>query len=151
MMVSRQTHLKIATVLWGIVGFGLLMAGLIFLFGNRTMSILPGEPSGIGVTEGISFVIALMLGLIKGQFVIKKVGRKNRARIESLPEPSGFHMTFSAKSWILVLGMILLGRLIRFAGAPAFIVGAIYVAVGVALLIGSTVYLEEKSPKESSH
>jgi hypothetical protein len=143
MMVSRKTHLTIAAILWGLVGFGLLMAGLFFLFGNRGMGTLPGQEAGIGTTELIALIVAVLLGGAKGKFVITKVGKKNRARIESLPEVSPVYTTFSGKSWVMVLGMILLGRLIRLGGASPVAVGAIYVAVGVALLIGSRVYLQD--------
>ncbi len=142
MNVSRSTHLKMAAGLWGMVGFGLLMAGLIFLFGHRTMSTLPGSGEEIGMTEWISFAVALIIGFVKGKMVLPKVAQKNIARIEALPEPSPFYMTYSAKSWMLVLGMIIIGRTIRFLGAPHFVVGAIYVAVGIALLLGSPVYLK---------
>lgn len=132
MMVARSTHLKVASGIWGIVGFGLFTAGLFFSFG-----------SVIGIAEGVSFVIALIIGFVKGKFVLPKVARKNIARIEALPEQSPVYMTYSAKSWMLVLGMILIGRTIRFLGAPHFVIGAIYVAVGIALLLGSRVYLEK--------
>ncbi|MEK7703027.1 MAG: hypothetical protein AAB317_03605 [Nitrospirota bacterium] len=144
MMVSRDTHLKVAAGLWGTVGFCLLMAGLIFLFGNRSVSTLPGSTNEIGMAERIGFVIALIIGFVKGQIVLPKVAAKNITRIHALPESSPLFMTFSVKSWMLVLGMILLGRLIRALGAPHFIVGAIYLAVGIALLLGSRVYLKGK-------
>ncbi len=131
MNVSRSVHLKIAAGLWGVVGLGLLMAGLFFLFGGDTID----TPSWIG------FGIAMVIGFVKGKIVLPKVAKKNMARIESLPEQSPFYMTFNVKSWMLVLGMIILGRTIRFLDAPHFIVGAIYVAVGIALLLGSYVYL----------
>jgi hypothetical protein len=143
MIVSRGTHLKMAAGLWGMVGFGLLMAGLVFLFGHRTMSTLPGSGEEVGITEGISFMIALIIGVVKGKKVLPKVAKKNIARIEALPERSPFYMTYSAKSWMLVLGMIVIGRAIRALGAPHFVVGAIYVAVGIALLLGSCVYLTD--------
>jgi len=141
MHVSRSTHLKMAAGLWGMVGLGLLTAGLIFLFGHQTMGTLSGDGSAIGMTEGICFVVALIVGFAKGKWVLPKVAKKNIARIEALPEQSPAYLTFSAKSWMLVLGMIVIGRTIRFLGAPHFIVGAIYVAVGIALLLGSRVYL----------
>jgi hypothetical protein len=144
MMVSRNTHLKLAAGLWGIVGFGLLMAGLIFLFGNRSVSILPGATTGIGLTEGISFLVAIVIGFVKGQIVLPKIAHKNIARIKALPEQSSIATTFSARSWTLVLGMILLGRFIRMMGTPYFVVGAISLAVGLALLLGSRVYLKEQ-------
>lgn len=134
MNVSRCTHLKMAAGLWGMVGFGLLIAGIIFLFGGSAM----------GMNAWIAFVFALVIGFVKGKFVLPKVAKKNIARIESLPEQSPVYMTFNAKSWILVLGMIILGKTIRFLGAPSFVVGAIYVAVGIALLLGSRTYLKER-------
>jgi hypothetical protein len=85
--------------------------------------------------------VALVIGFIKGRMVLPKVAKKNVARILALPEKSPLYMTFSAKSWMLVLLMIALGRIIRLAGASPLIVGTIYVAVGMALLFGSTSYL----------
>ncbi|MEK7286563.1 MAG: hypothetical protein AAB035_04615 [Nitrospirota bacterium] len=145
MMVSRNTHLKIAAGIWGMVGFGLLMAGLFFLFGNRSVSTLPGATTAIGLPEGIGFIIALIIGFVKGQIVLPKVAKKNIARIMTLPEKSPIFTTFSVRSWTLVLGMILLGRFIRVMGAPHFVVGTIYMAVGIALLLGSRVYLKEQA------
>ena len=141
MMISRNTHLKVAAALWGFVGLGLLLAGSFFLFGNHAAG---DGPFGVGMASIVGFVVALVIGGIKGRLVLPRVGKKNVARILALPEKSPLHMTFSAKSWLLVLLMIAIGRLIRFAGAPPFIVGTIYTAVGVALLLGSTCYLGEK-------
>ncbi len=135
MNVSHKTHLKMAAGLWGMVGLGLLMAGFMFLFGGPA----------IGMTEWICFFIAMVIGLVKGKIVLPKVAKKNIARIDGLPEQSPWYMTFSAMSWTLVLGMIILGRTIRFLGAPHFVVGVIYVAVGMALLLGSRTYLGERA------
>ena len=128
-MISREAHLKIAMALWAMVGVGLFMTGLFFLFPEG------GEPLSLIVLS-----VGLVLGGIKGRFVLPKVGKRNKDRILTLPEPSPFYMTFNAKSWLLVLSMILLGRIIRLAGTPPVIVGGIYVAVGIALLLGSASY-----------
>ena len=141
MEVSRETHLKLAFILWALVGTGLLIAGGIFLFGNRTMSELDPAKGSPGMAEGIGLVIALAIGFAKGNFVLPKIARKNTARIEQLPERSPFYMTFSLKSWLLILVMILIGRTIRFLGAPHLVIGVIYVAVGFALALGSRSYL----------
>ncbi|MFY9268349.1 MAG: hypothetical protein WAO55_01225 [Candidatus Manganitrophaceae bacterium] len=143
MEVSRETHLKLAFFLWAVVGTGLLLAGGFFLFGQRSMSELDNRfgSGGPGIAEGIGFVIALAIGFAKGSFVLPKVARKNIARIEQLPERSPFYMTFSLKSWLLILLMILIGRMIRFLGAPRLVIGVIYVAVGLALALGSRIYL----------
>ena len=130
-MISRNIHLMIATALWAMVGLGLLMAGLFFTFGDNF----------VGAASLIIFVPACALGVLKGIIVLPRVAKKNRDRILALPEASPFYMTFSIKSWLLILSMILLGRVIRAIGTPSSIVGGIYVAVGMALLLGSRCYL----------
>ena len=117
------------------VGLGLLMAGLFFTFGDNFV-----EAASL-----IIFVPAFALGVFKGIIVLPKIAKKNRDRIMGLPEASPFYMTFSRKSWLLILSMMLLGRIIRFAGTPASIVGGIYVAVGIALLLGSTCYMKKNA------
>lgn len=143
--MSRATHLKLAFILWALVGCGLLIAGAIFLFGGRSMSALDQGRSGPGIAEGIGLFLALAIGFVKGNFVLTKIAGKNMARIDRLPESSPFYATFSLKSWILILVMILIGRLIRLLGAPHFIIGVVYIAVGFALVLGSRAYLKGPS------
>lgn len=130
-----------AFFIWGLVGTGLLIAGGTFLFGDRSLSVLNGETAVSWTSEIIGLSIALVIGFIKGRFVLTKVARKYIARILALPESSPFYMTFSIKSWVMVVGMILLGRIIRAMGAPSLVVGSIYVAVGIALIIGCRTYV----------
>ena len=146
MQVSRGAHLKLAFILWALVGVGLLIAGSVFLFGGRSMSALDGERPSPGIAEGVALVIALAVGFIKGNFVLTKIARKNMARIYQLPDASPFYRTFSLKSWILILAMILIGRVIRWAGAPSILIGAVYLAVGFALVLGSRAYLAGEHP-----
>jgi hypothetical protein len=141
MEVSRETHLRLAFLMWALVGTGLLIAGGVFLFGNRTMSEIDPNRGSVGMAQVIGLVIALALGFAKGNFVLPKIARKNTLRIEQLPEKSPIYMTFSLKSWLLILVMILTGRTIRFFGAPSVVIGTIYVAVGFALALGSRAYL----------
>ncbi len=140
MNISRESHLKFAFVIWVLVGTGLLSAGSMFLFGGRMLPLTDISCSGIMEWSGL--LIAFVLGFLKGKFVLTKIGRKNIARIEQLPDASPFYRTFSLRSWMLVLLMIVIGRTIRFLGAPYLVVGVIYIAVGFALLLGSRTYLE---------
>jgi len=129
--VTRQTHLRLAFCLWAAVGFGLLTAGLRWISGSdaTTMSV------------GLGLAVALLLGVVKGGLVLPKIARKNIARIHLLPIQSPVYCTFSVKSWALVLLMILIGRGLRAVGLPLFFIGLIYVAVGLALLLGSRTYV----------
>lgn len=149
MEITRNTHLKVAFFIWGLVGTGLLIAGGAFLFGNRSLSVLNGEMAVSWQAEIIGVAIALVIGFIKGRFVLTKVARKYIARILTLPESSPFYMTFSPKSWFMVLGMMLLGRLIRALGAPHLLVGSIYVAVGFALVLGCLTYIKTPQARQA--
>lgn len=143
--ISKETHFKVAFFWWGLVGTGLLIAGSIFLFGGRSLSVLNTGPTAPSKAEWAGLAIALCLGFIKGNFVFKKIARKYMKRIEQLPEKSPLYRTFSLKSWGLILFMIVLGRTIRALGAPHLIIGTIYVAVGLALVLGSRTYLTRQS------
>lgn len=148
MNITRETHLKVAFGMWGLVGTGLLIAGSFFLFG-RSLSVLNDGLSDPGLTEVIGLVIGLIIGFIKGNFVFKQLAKKYIARIQSLPETSAIYMTFSAKSWIMILGMMTLGRIIRALGTPHYVIGTIYIAVGFALVLGSRNYLMHHQAKEA--
>lgn len=141
MQIKRETHLKVAFLMWGLVGSGLLIAGAVFLFGNRSLSVLSDGSTNPGMAEGIGLALALSIGFIKGNLVLKKVAGKYIARIKTLPEVSPLYKTFSPKSWIMVAGMMTLGKIVRSVGIPPLVIGVIYVAVGFALVLGSRTYL----------
>ena len=80
----------------------------------------------------------LLLGLFKGKFVLTKSASRNVHRIRCRPEERyclGGFMTW--KAWLLVAGMIMLGRLLRMSPLPPLLVWGIYSAIGAALLMGS--------------
>jgi hypothetical protein len=141
MRVHQKVHLKLAFVLWGIVGLALFIVGIAFL--------TVGE-SGLDPLRAGLLVVGIALGIAKSRYVLNKIARKNILRIHSLPLHSHFLSTFSLRSWILVLVMILLGRLIRFLGAPYPVIGVIYVAVGFGLALSSRRYLFDGPSMEKS-
>lgn len=141
MQLSRESHLKLAFLMWALVGTALLFTGGLFLMGNRTMSEIDPNRGSFGAPQAIGLAIGLGLGFVKGNFVLPKIARRNIARIDQLPAESPPYMTFSLKSWMLILSMMLIGTVIRLLGAPPLIRGTIYIAVGLALVMGSRAYL----------
>ena len=72
--------------------------------------------------------------------------RKNVARIQEKEEGSCLGGIFSFKSWLLILVMIALGRLLRLSGVPLGLYGVVVVAVGWGLLLSSrVVWIEWKT------
>ncbi len=103
----------------------LLIRGVVNLIaiGPRSLWVLP---------------LFLLLGLFKGKFVLTKSASRNVHRIRCRPEGRyclGGFMTW--KAWLLVAGMIMLGRLLRMSPLPPLLVWGIYSAIGAALLMGS--------------
>jgi len=138
--ITRKTHLKIAFMTWALVGAGLFIFGLNALFGHP-LSLLNSGQVKPGLAEGLGLALALTVGFFKGNFVLKKIAFKYVSRIQRLSDLSPFYMTFSPKNWILVIGMMTLGRLVRTFGPSPFVIGVIYVTVGFALVLGARTYL----------
>lgn len=125
---------------WGLVGTGLLIFGLNALFAH-SLSLVNFAQVKPGLTEGLGLALALIVGFFKGNFVLKKIALKYISRIQRLSDLSPFYMTFAPRNWILVIGMITLGRLVRTFGPSPFVIGVIYITVGFALVLGARTYL----------
>ena len=120
--VSVRTHLFLAALIWSIVGFFLLANGFFFISmkGHYWYA-----------------VIGLILGTFKTFFVLDRVARKNVKRIKEFEDKVCIGSVYSWKTWVLVAGMIILGRFLRTSVLPGEIVGLVYTAVGWALMLAS--------------
>jgi hypothetical protein len=124
-VASSRIQLWLAGAMWGCVGAGLFSVGTYWLLKN-------GEAKGF-----IILVIAAGLGLGKALLVLDRTARRNIGRIQSRGEDRCFGGFLSPRVWILVIGMMLLGRILRTIGLPKPILGLIYGAVGIGLLFSS--------------
>jgi len=118
-------HLFMAAAMWSAVGAGLLFAGEWWLCQLRypTVCLL----SGIG----------LVLGLLKARFALEKMALRTINRIETRGDGRCIGGFLSIRSWVFVIVMMVLGRALRASTTPRTILGFLYVAVGLALLIAS--------------
>lgn len=117
-----RTHLLAAALLWTLVGTGLSAAGAVWSLSARR----PLVPLGIG----------LLLGALKGTFVISRAAVRNARRIVSRGDGKCLGGFLSLKTWLLVAVMMGSGMVLRHSGVPRPILGGIYTAVGVGLLTG---------------
>ena len=124
-VASSRMQLWLAGAMWSCVGTGLFSVGTYWLLKNR-------EATGF-----IILVIAAGLGLGKALLVLDRTAFRNIDRIKSRGEDRCFGGFLSPRVWILVIGMMLLGRILRAIGLPKPILGLIYGAVGVGLLFSS--------------
>jgi hypothetical protein len=124
-VASSRMQLWLAGVMWSCVGAGLFAVGIYWLLKN-------GEARGF-----ILLVIATGLGFGKALLVLDRTTLRNIARVKSRGEDRCFGGFLSPRVWILVIGMMILGRILRIIGLPKPILGLIYGAVGIGLLFSS--------------
>jgi len=120
--VSIRTHLLFAGLIWSVVGFFLLTNGLILI--SLKSQFWYGA-------------LGIILGIAKTFFILDRVARKNIKRIKDFEDKVCMGSVYSWKTWVMVAGMIVLGRFLRTTVLPGEIVGIIYTAVGWALMLAS--------------
>lgn len=90
----------------------------------------------------ILVILAIIVGIVKGRTVIAKSARRNVARILALPSPALFTRFYPLSFYPLILVMALMGYLLRTSGTPSDVVGVVYVAIGAALIQGSSILIK---------
>ncbi len=135
--MNKNSLTSIAGGLWCIIGLLLIFRG----FGLYQLA--GQEQHSTQVTIIISVITAVVIGLVKGKFVLSKTVQKNKARIYGLEDPVRIHQIFAKPFYILISMMIGLGILLRsyneYLGGY-IVVATIYCGIGMALIISSRTY-----------
>ena len=120
--VAARTHFFLAAFLWAAVGLWLFSRGVGWL-----------------VTAGKVFWLlpAVLAGTIKSLLVLDRVARGNIKRIAGFSGKHCLGGVYSVRSWLLVLGMIIMGHYLRHAGLSLVLLGFFYSAIGWALFFSS--------------
>jgi hypothetical protein len=124
-VASSRMQLWLGAAMWSCVGVGLFSVGTYWLLKN-------GEAKGF-----ILLVIAAGLGFGKALWILDRTTASNIDRVKSRGEDRCFGGFLSPRVWIIVVGMMLLGRILRSIGLSKPILGVIYGAVGLGLLFSS--------------
>lgn len=80
---------------------------------------------------------AMAVGTAKSLLLLDKSARENLLRLSAKEDGDCLGGIYSVKMWGLVVMMIGLGWLLRHSGLPGEITGAVYGAIGWALLFSS--------------
>jgi hypothetical protein len=92
------------------------------------------------ITDAMMIGIGLLIGYFKGQFILSKTAKRVVARISSLSLPIQMKDVYSPAYYILIGSMMALGMLFKFLPISANVHGTIDIAIGAALIKGSTFY-----------
>lgn len=116
--------------MWTVVGTVLSMVAAYRLLHLGWWETLLGGLAGIS------------LGLVGCRFQFPKIAGKNIERILQKTGPCCFFAFQSRRGYLLIFLMMFMGHVLRHSPLPGVIPAVIYLAVGVALTLGSSVYYE---------
>jgi hypothetical protein len=120
---SRQAHLRAAAILWTVVGSALFLVGASWMSTAGTARALPATGA------------AVFLGWIKSRYVLNRTAARIVGRIEDRGDGRCLGGFLSWKSWLLVVAMMVLGRILRRSSLPLLYRGLIYSAIGAGLVL----------------
>jgi hypothetical protein len=124
---SARWHLLLAALLWTLVGM------LLLLFGSAWVL-----QANVAYTP-VLLTVAVVAGLAKTWLVLNRTARRIVDRIRSRGDGRCLGGFLSVRTWLFVAGMMAAGRWLRTGPTPKAAVGLVYVAVGIALLLGSRI------------
>ena len=146
--MNKNSLISIAGGLWCTIGLFLIFRG----FGLYQLAGQEQHSTQIAII--LSVITAVLIGLVKGKFVLSKTARKNKARIHGLEDPVHIHQIFAKPFYILIPLMMGLGILLRFYNeylGGYVVVAAIYCGIGMALIISSRTYWASESQTTSPY
>jgi hypothetical protein len=149
--LKHSTMVFLSGLVWLIVGLFLMPLGINLLLSSLHMNVKDNQSYPlihslspfIGEWESTVLVllcIGLIIGFLKGRFVLGKSARQGIKRIQQFSNPTCLSNIYSLKYYILILGMMGLGMGIKLFGLADDIRGFVDVAIGAALINGALVY-----------
>ncbi len=143
--MKHRGWIAISGFIWLAAGFSLLFKGLRFISdatrSSDTLCFRFQELFGSSQQAGtVLIAAALLIGFLKGRFVLAKTVRRVALRILAQPLPIRLGSVYAPSYWIVIASMIGLGVAIRFLPIPIDVRGFIDVAIGSALINGAMLY-----------
>lgn len=142
----------ISGMLWLVMGITLIMRGLRLTVeavaapqSSPLMQMLSDYFTSARSTASFLIALAIVLGTLKGRFVLRKAVKRVVNRILSLDHPLKVHQMYSPKFYLLVAFMISLSFFMRVFSVPSDVRGVLDLAVGSALMNGAFLYFRSSS------
>jgi len=138
-------------LLWLVIGVHLLIKGLVLLvlaayYPEQPLTLFPalrGISSSSGQIAVILVSVGLLVGFLKGRYMLAKTVRRVVGRILSLPNPVHLKKVYSFPYLAIMLSMVALGFAVKFAPLNTDVKGLVDVAIGSALINGAILYFRK--------
>ncbi len=147
MKIRQGVAIAFSGITWMGIGILLLTKGFSLILTpqipKNVALFMPKLVSLAGSAQQAALIIAcigLLIGYLKGRFVLRKTANRVIARIVSLPNPCPLSSIYPRSYLILLSSMIALGMCLKWISMPYDLKGMIDIAVGAALTNGSAFY-----------
>ncbi len=130
--LNKVQLMKLAFSIWMAGGLVLSWRGIQFL----STSTLPMTTLVLAVFG------ALLIGMLKGKFVLNKSSIRNILRLQALESPQRPIHVYPLRSWIVIGVMLLISLSLNVFNVDTFIRGLVNLGVGMGLMSSSFVYLK---------
>ena len=137
----RLTYTKaifICAFAWALIGYRLLSKG-VWLFSELEKTLVAPGSYPLKWFIGLSLVI----GLVKGRFILRKSADRIIRHIVSFEEPLSLKSFLPKSFYLVMIGMMFLGLSMNLLPFPILLRACIDLTVGFALLIGSLHFLKK--------
>lgn len=156
LLFRKKSLIAIAGGIWVFIGLLLLIKGCYLLL---IASKSEGEPLIHGLanlfslkTPSILIILTgagLVLGWLKGRFLLMKSVKRTIERLQPLTGLIHFSTLYRLQDYLLISGMIILGRFLQWIRCPSDLRGLLNVAIGSALLVGAVFYFRFASKEKA--
>ena len=148
MRLSPFAALLVSCLSWFAIGIFLLCKGVTLLVElaqpGRSSAIIDSFRSMAGGREQAVLVficIGLLVGFMKGRYVLSRTVNRISTRIFSFAGPIELSQLYPLSYLILIASMVVLGLSLKWLPVPQEIRGTVDVAIGSALTNGALLYL----------
>lgn len=158
MKFNHRTLIRFAGLSWLAIGIFLLSLGIHFILETLrypSFAHIPGRFSLLTFTTQfvpdtqnaliILLTFALLIGYIKGRYVLNKTVDRQVKRIAQFPNPMHIKYLYTRGYYILIASMIGLGVILRFLPISIDTRGVIDAIIGAALMNGAMLYFRAAS------
>ena len=118
-----RSHAFLAASMWTVVGTVLTLVGVRWVISSS----LPHA--------WLFVLVAVVAGVLKSRFVLERSAGRAMERIRGRGDGRCVGGFFSFRTWLFVVAMACLGRILRGGLLPPYLVGLLYIAVGIALVL----------------
>lgn len=141
--MKYRAWICLSGLIWFGIGMMLLYKGLHFIAdGTVQKDSLSHRFFPTSVERGAMTLlgVGLLVGFVKGRFVLVKTVRRMVLRIVSLPLPLSWSKVYPVSYYVLIAAMMGLGMGMKRLPLPVDLRGMIDVAIGSALIHGAMLY-----------